>query len=147
MILCVILLWPSKIKCSLILMQNMFNVGVLRTNWLKNYFFERSRLNPFIFEKLLISYICISFRKHCALRSFSIKMLCFSKICFFQIFDWSNFRSIKIRKLSFIKKASFHVFITFSKAFSNFSSLSLLDWSNLNFFVVFYLNLSRVFVF
>ena len=30
----------SKIKCSLILMQNMFNVSFLRTNWLKNLFFE-----------------------------------------------------------------------------------------------------------
>ena len=33
--MCVILLWPSKIKSSLILMQNVFNVCALRTNWLK----------------------------------------------------------------------------------------------------------------
>ena len=30
------------------------------------------------------------FIKQCALRSFYIKMLCFSKIWFFQTFDWSN---------------------------------------------------------
>ena len=77
MILCVILLWPSKIKCSLILIQNMFNVWALRTNWLKNLFFERFGLNPFVFEKLLISYTCNSFMKHCALRSFCIKILFF----------------------------------------------------------------------
>ena len=77
MILCVILLWLSKIKCSLILIQNMFNVWVLRTNWLKNLFFERFGLNPFVFEKLLISYTCNSFMKHCALRSFCIKILYF----------------------------------------------------------------------
>ena len=40
MILCVTLLWPSKIKSSLILMQNVFNVWALRTNWLKILFSE-----------------------------------------------------------------------------------------------------------
>ena len=40
MISCVILLWPSKIKSSLILMQNVFNVWALRTNWLNILFLE-----------------------------------------------------------------------------------------------------------
>ena len=42
------------------------------------------------FEKLFVSYSCILFIKHCALRSFYIKMLYFSKKKFFQIFDRSN---------------------------------------------------------
>ena len=42
------------------------------------------------FWKLFISYSCILFIKHCALRSLGIKMLCFSKNWFFQIFDRSN---------------------------------------------------------
>ena len=44
--------------------------------------FGRSGLNSSVFEKLLISYLCISFMKHYAWRSFYIKMLYFSKICF-----------------------------------------------------------------
>ena len=45
--------------------------------------FGRSGLNSSVFEKLLISYSCILFMKYCALRSFCIKLLCFSKIWFF----------------------------------------------------------------
>ena len=56
----------------------------------KNLVFGRSELNSSVFEKLYISYSCILFIKQCALRSFCIKMLCFSKNCFFQIFDRSN---------------------------------------------------------
>ena len=52
--------------------------------------FERSRLNSCVLEKVLISYACISFIKHYALRSFCIKLLYFSKFWFFQIFNRSN---------------------------------------------------------
>ena len=52
--------------------------------------FGRSGLNSSVFEKLFISYSCISFIKQCSLRSFCIKMLCFSKFWFFQIFNQSN---------------------------------------------------------
>ena len=45
--------------------------------------FGRSGLNSSVFEKLLISYSCILFVKYCTLRSFCIKLLCFSKIWFF----------------------------------------------------------------
>lgn len=38
-----------------------------------------------VFEKHLISYSCILFIKHDALRSFCIKLLCFFKIFFFRI--------------------------------------------------------------
>ena len=48
-----------------------------------NLVFGRSRLNSSVFEKFLISYSCNSFMKYCVLRSFCIKLLCFSKIWFF----------------------------------------------------------------
>ena len=82
--MCVILFWPSKIENSLILMQNMFKVWDLRTNWLKNLFLENlGWIQVYVFEKLLFSYSCISFMKYCALRSFYIKLFCFSKSWFF----------------------------------------------------------------
>ena len=54
---------------------------------IENLVFGRYGLNISVFKKLVISYSCILFIKQCALRSFCIKMLYFSKICFFQIFD------------------------------------------------------------
>ena len=44
--------------------------------------FGRFGLNLSVFEKLLISYSCISFMKYYALRSFCINLLYFSKIHF-----------------------------------------------------------------
>ena len=40
MILCVNFFWPLKIICSLILMQNMFNIWVLGTKMWKSYFWK-----------------------------------------------------------------------------------------------------------
>ena len=57
---------------------------------IENLVFGRFGLNSKVFEKNFISFLCIVFIKHCALRSFCIKMICFSKIWFFQIFDRSN---------------------------------------------------------
>ena len=62
---------------------------------IENLDFGRSGLNLSVFEKLFVSYSCIFFIilffiKQCALRSFCIKMLCFSKIWFFQTFDRLN---------------------------------------------------------
>ena len=88
--MCVILLWPSKITCSLILMQNVLNVWVFEDNLIEKLVFGRFWLNYSVFEKLLISYSCISFMKHYALRSFCIKLLCFSKkFDFFFFFRFS----------------------------------------------------------
>ena len=90
MLLCVILLWPSKIKNSLILMQNVFNIWDLRTIWLKILFLKDLGYVQVFFEKPLISYSCILFMKYHALRSLCISLLCFSKIWFFHIFNRSN---------------------------------------------------------
>ena len=87
--MCVILWWPYKIKSSLILMQNVFNVCALRTNWLKILILEDLGWIQ-VFLKNFSSHTHAFFIKQCALRSFCIKMLCFSKICFFQTFDRSN---------------------------------------------------------
>ena len=57
---------------------------------IENLVFGRSGLNSSVFEKLYISYSCILFIKQRDLRSFYIKLLCFSKNYFFQIFDRSN---------------------------------------------------------
>ena len=48
MILCVILLWPSKIKNSLILMQNVFNV----------WFFEDKLIQKLCFWKIWVEFMC-----------------------------------------------------------------------------------------
>ena len=57
---------------------------------IENLNFGKSRFNTTVFEKHFISYSCILFIKYYALRSFCIKLLCFSKNCIFQIFDRSN---------------------------------------------------------
>ena len=57
---------------------------------IENLVFGRSGLNSRVFEKLFISYSYILFVKHCALRSFCIKMLCFFKKLIFP-----NFQSIE----------------------------------------------------
>ena len=64
-------------------MQNAFNVWSFGDKLVEKLVFGRSGLNSSVFEKLLISYSCILFMKYCALRSFCIKLLCFSKIWFF----------------------------------------------------------------
>ena len=75
MLLCVILFWPSKIENSLSLMQNVFEVWELKENcfwkiWVEFKCFWKT------FHFILMQFFII---KQCALRSFYIKMLCFSK--------------------------------------------------------------------
>ena len=96
--MCVILWWPYKIKSSLILMQNVFNVCALRTNWLKILILEDLGWIQ-VFLKNFSSHTHAFFIKQCALRSFCIKMLCFSKIWFFQTFYRLNlfFDQLKLR--------------------------------------------------
>ena len=99
MLMCVILLWPSKIICSLILMQNMFNVWVVDDKLIQKCVFGRSGLNTSVFEKHFISYSYILFIKYYALRSLCIKLLCFSKFWVFQIFNRSSVIFDQSRKI------------------------------------------------
>ena len=64
-----------------------FNVWVFENKLIENFVFWRYGLNSSVFEKLFISYSCILFIKKCALRSFCIKTLCFSKNYFFSKFS------------------------------------------------------------
>ena len=57
---------------------------------IENLIFGKSGFNTSVFKEHFISYSCILFIKYYALRSFCIKLLCFSKNCIFQIFDRSN---------------------------------------------------------
>ena len=68
---------------------NMFDVWEFKDNWWKILILEKLGSKS-VFEKYFISYLCILFIKFNALRSFCIKLLWFSKICFFQNFDRLN---------------------------------------------------------
>ena len=74
----------------------------LEVKFIEKIVFGRFGLNSSVFEKLFVSYSCPFFSfffKQCALRSFCIKMLCFSKIWFFQTFYRLNlfFDQLKLR--------------------------------------------------
>ena len=116
----------------------------------ENLKFGKTGFKTYVLEKHFISYSCILFLIFNALRSVFKNQVVFSKILFFQIFDWSNlffdqskillkffvsfclfwsietdFRSIKNRKWAFLKSQiltrSKHLFQKFFKL----SSLSL----------------------
>ena len=88
--LCVNLVWPSKIICSLILMQNIFKGWQkLCFWWLKTLFWSSGLKTP-AFGKHLNLFSCISFMKFLGLSSFYIIFCNFSKKISFP-----KFRSIK----------------------------------------------------
>ena len=101
----------------------MSNIWELGTYWLKILFLQiwvkfKGFWKTFhlrVFEKLFISYSCILFIKHCALRSFCIKMFYFSKIWFFQIFDQSNL---------LLDKSKLRLKIWFESAWLNWCSIA-----------------------
>ena len=97
MLLYAILVWPTKFENSLRFMQNMFAVWEFKDNWLKILIFEKFGFKTSVFEEHFISYLCILFIKYYTLRSFYIKLLCFSKNCVFQIFDWSNRSKMRLK--------------------------------------------------
>ena len=70
-------------------MQNLFNVWVFEDKLVEKLVFGIFGLNSSVFEKLLISYSCISFIKLCALRVSTLKCSVFKK------FDFSNFSPIE----------------------------------------------------
>ena len=137
----------------------------------ENLNFGKTEFKTSVFGKHSISYSCILFIKFNALRSLCIKLLCFSKICFFQNFDRSNmfldqsklrlkflawfcvfrsiepiFRSIENRIESFLKPFVPHVFFTIQTFQTHV--LSLFDRSKTpsKIFVVFLQNFCKVFL-
>ena len=132
MLMCVILLRPSKIICSLILMQNMFNVWVIEDKLIQKCIFGRFGLNISVFEKHFISYLCTLFIKYYAWRSFYRKLLYFSKIWFFQIFDRSSVIFDQLKNSRFFKSSFCLTWLVFDQCSTNwnwkfFSFLSI--WS------------------
>ena len=94
MLLCVILFWPSKIENSLILMQNVFKVWDLRTNWFTN-----------VFWKIWVELKCFWKIFNLILMHFIHKILCFEKFLhksalFFKNFEIPDFWSIKVASWS-----------------------------------------------
>ena len=107
----------------------------LEVKLIENFVFGRFELNSSVFEKLLISYSCISFIKVCVLRSFCIKMLYFSKIWFFQIFDWLTLSldRLKLKNfqfLSFWQKKIFMHHLCLGFTCSALFSVSILQFCN-----------------
>ena len=91
--------------------------GLLRTNWFKNVFLEDLGWIQVFFEKHFISYSFFLFIKYYALRSFCIKLLCFSKIWFFQIFNRSSVIFNQLKNSRFLS--------------DSIGIWSMLDWSKL----------------
>ena len=125
----VILLWPSKIISSLILIQNVFNVCALRTNWLKILILEDLGWIQVFLKNFSSHTHAFFFLKQCALRSFCIKMLCFSKFWFFHTFDRSNlfFDQSKLR-------LKFLVWVCLIRLMFNRFSIDR-NWKIFNFYV------------
>ena len=131
----------------------------------ENLKFRKTGFKTCVLEKYFISYSCILFLIFNALRNVFKNRVIFSKMMFFQIFDWSNmffdqskfllkffvsfclFRSIENCKWAFLKVRSWLVQNIFFKSFSNFPlSLSLPDSARLHkeFFIVFLQNSCKV---
>ena len=127
-------------------MQNLFKACEFKENCLKILILEKLGSKQVFFEKHFILYSCILFIKYYALRSFCIKLLCFSKNWFFQNFDQSNlfldrsklrlkvlawlcvfrsikpiFQSIESRIESFLKPLFSHMFFTIQTFFKTLS--------------------------
>ena len=99
---------------------------------IENLIFGRSGFNTDVFEKHFISYSCILFIKYYALRSFYIKLLCFSNTYFFQIFDRSNLFLdwLKLRLNFWFESAWFDRFsIDVGSIECNFRSIKSNFWS------------------
>ena len=93
---------PS-LKILWVLMQNIFGVWEFKGRMFENLNFGKTGFKTCVLEKHFISYSRILFLIFNALRSFFKNWFIFSKILFFQNFDWSNieiqsiFRSIEIK--------------------------------------------------
>ena len=120
MILCVNLLWPSKIICSLILIQNVFNGWVLGTKLVKKT----------CFWKIWVEFMCFLKTFNLILMHFIHEILCFEEFLhkialFFKKFSFPDFRLIE--DVSRPIKIVIKIFVWICLA------RSVLDWSNLFF--------------
>ena len=79
---------PSLKLLWVLFVQNIFCVWDFKGRMVENLNFGKTGFKTCVLEKHFISYSCILFIKFYTLRSFCINLLCFSKTCFFQNFDW-----------------------------------------------------------
>ena len=142
----------------------------------ENLKFGKTGFKTCVLEKHLISYSCILFLIFNALRNVFKNHIFFSKMMYFQIFDWSNlffdqskfflkffvsfclfqsietdFRSIENHKWAFLKVRSWLFQNIFFKLLQTFLSLSLslslrLGKATQHFFVIFLSNVCKVFL-
>ena len=93
MLLCVILVWPTKFENFLSFMQNMFVVWEFKDNWLKTLFLGHLGSIQVFFLRALHLILMHFIHKIQYFEEFLQKIaLFFKKNCVFQIFDWSKMR-------------------------------------------------------
>ena len=120
-------------------MQNIFGVWEFKRRMFENLNFAKTGFKTCVLEKYFISYSCILFHIFNVLRSFFKNQVIFSKMLFFQNFDWFNmffdqsklhlkffvslclFRSIEKSWISFLKSQILTYSTHFSKALKFFS--------------------------
>ena len=91
LIVCVFRSDQPSFQILWVLMQNIFGVWEFKGRMFENLNFGKTGFKTCVLEKHFISYSCILFLIFNDLRSFFSKTsLFFSKILFFQNFDWSN---------------------------------------------------------
>ena len=81
---------PSLKLLWVLFVQNIFCVWDFKGRMIKNLNLGKTRFKTCVLEKHFISYSCILFLIFNALRSFFKNWFIFSKILFFQNFDWSS---------------------------------------------------------
>ena len=126
MLLCVILVWPTKFENSLYFMKNVLEAWEFKKNWLNILILGKLGSKQVFFKKQVISYLCILFTKFNALRSFCNILLCFSKILFLENFDLALCISIDWICFSINRKCNENLlawFCVFRSIETNFRSI------------------------
>ena len=119
LLLCVILVWPTKFENSLNYMQNVFETWKFQENCLTILFLGKLGSKQMFLKNISShthAFLCIKFN---ALMSFCINLLCFSIFFFFKEF-WS------------IKLVSRLIEITIKILVSLYLFQSVLDWCWIN---------------
>ena len=90
MLLCVILVWPTKFENSFNYMQNVFETWKFQENCLTILFLGKLGSKEMFLKNISSHTHAFLFIKFNALMSFCINLLCFSIFFFLKNFDWSN---------------------------------------------------------
>ena len=120
-IVCVFWYDQPSLQIFWVLMQNIFCVWEFNGRMFENLNFGKTRSKTCVLEKLFISYSCILFLIFNALRSFFKNQFIFSKILFFQNFDWSNlfFDQLKVHLKFYVSLCLFQSIKTDFRSIEN----------------------------